>query len=134
MKTKVIEVTNAPEGMNWGKFLLGRLDNEWRLRSAMPDTYHTPLMAQLGWTRDHLWVLDMQTGEGAFFRPSGYAKADLDKHAIWVCPMFEPFLTWLYEQDLSDLDALPDLVTFTEKEAPSAMRGYRRPGPEERTT
>lgn len=126
MKTRVIEVTNGP---NWGKFLLGRLDEEWQLRSAMAGTPDTPLPRQLGWTPEHLWVLDMQTGEGAFVRPGGYAKADLDKHAIWVCPMFEPFLTWLYRQDLSDLDALPSLVTFTQEEAPFDFRGYRR-GPD----
>jgi hypothetical protein len=42
--------------------------------------------------------------------------------------MYEPFLTWLYRQDLTDLDALPDLVNLTEQEAPSAMRGHRRTG------
>src|SRR6266702_1985984 len=54
----------------------------------------------------------LRTGEGAFFRVhrQGVASADLDKHQIWVCPMFEPFLNWLYKQDVSDLDQLPSLV------------------------
>ena len=61
----------------------------------------------------HLVVLDLQTGEGAIFMPGGLAAADLDKHGIWVCPLFEPFLAWLYKQDLSDLDALPAVVEIT---------------------
>jgi hypothetical protein len=38
--------------------------------------------------------------------------------------MFEPFLTWLYAQDLSDLQALPDYVELPD--APFALAGYRR--------
>lgn len=135
--------------------MLGRPDTEWQLRSGLYDVARRatdevlgegaydevngpsytnpgtrPLLAQLGWGPEHLWVLDLQTGEGAYFRPGGYAKADLDRHKIWVCPMFEPFLTWLYKQDLSDLDALPAGVELTEDEAPSAMHGYRRGGGE----
>jgi hypothetical protein len=131
MKTKVIEVTN---GFNWGKFAVSRFQEEWGLRSALEGTPDSSLPRQLGWTRDHIWVLDLQTGEGALFRAGGYAAADLDKHRIWVCPMYEPFLTWLYRQDLSDLDALPSLVTFTRDEAQPAFHGYRRTGPEEATT
>lgn len=148
MQTKVIEVTN---GFNWGKFMLGRPDQEWQLRSGLydvarratdetlgEDTYDQlnatnpstrPLLAQLGWGPEHLWVLDLQTGEGAYFLPGGHAKNDLDRHRIWVCPMFEPFLSWLYQQDLSDLDALPTGVELTEDAAPSALYGHRRPGP-----
>lgn len=149
MKTKIIEASND---FNWGKFLLGRMDEEWKLRSGLFDVARQvtddvlgdgsyddmhapnyarpgtrPLLAQLGWGPEHLWVLDLQTGEGAFFKPGGYAKNDLDKHAIWVCPLFEPFLGWLYQQDLSDLDALPACVTI---EARPALQGYRRPGPD----
>lgn len=152
MKTKVIEATN---GFNWGKFMLGRFDPaEWRLRSGLYEaarqatdtvmgdgTYddinaghpdpgvRTPLLQQLGWGPDHLWVLDLQTGEGGCYLPGGSAKADLEKHRIWVCPMYEPFLHWLYQQDLSDIDALPICVELPD--APSAVYGYRRPGPEQ---
>jgi hypothetical protein len=49
-------------------------------------------------------------------------------------PLFEPFLTWLYQQDLADLDKLPDFVEIDEKIAPFSMAGYRRPGPEDTTT
>lgn len=147
MKTKIIEAGQSAEGPNWGKFLLGRLDVEWQVRSGLaevarqateevggPGSYdpgprpHTaPLLAEVGWDRRHLWVLDLQTGEGAFFRPGGLARADLHKHKIWVCPMFEPFLEWLYRQDLSDLDALPSFVSLPD--APFDFAGYRRPGP-----
>lgn len=123
MKTKIIEVTNGP--WNWGKMLVGRFDSEWNRESKV--TPGSRLLEAVGWSPNHLLVLDLQTGEGAVFRPGGSAEADLTKHAVWVCPMFEPFLGWLYEQDLSDLDKLPDMVNL--KDAPFAMHGYRRPGP-----
>ena len=105
------------------------MDEEWSLRTAMyPDMPEgrMPLLRSLGWGPEFLWVLDLQTGEGAFFKPGGYAKADLDKHQIWVCPLFEPFLGWLYKQDLKDITALPRTVELPF--APFAMHGYRRPG------
>ena len=72
------------------------------------------------------YKLRLQTGEGAMFRPGGSPAADLDKHAVWVCPLFQPFLAWLYEQDLTDLDALPAHVELPDAEF--AFAGYRRPG------
>lgn len=130
MLTKIIEATNVEAGgINYGKFLLGRPDVEWARRSGVPGPEErlrpTPLLGLLGWAPQHLWVLDLQTGEGAFFLPGGLASADLDKHKIWVCPLFEPFLAWLYTQDLGDLGALPDVVAL---DAPSALYGYRRKG------
>jgi hypothetical protein len=75
---------------------------------------HVPLLDIIGWTNKHRLVLDLQTGEGNIFYavPSGYPKADLDKHKVWVCPLFEPFLGWLYQQDLTDVTHLPDSVTL----------------------
>lgn len=128
MKTKFIEVTN--EKQNWGKFMVGRFtDEEWKYRSAIDTLLLIPAR---GWDSRHILVLDLQTGEGAMFMPGGHAAADLHKHQVWVCPMFEPFLNWLYKQDLSDLDKLPPLVEFSLKEAPFEMSGYRRPGPVEK--
>lgn len=124
MRVKIIEVTN---GFNWGKFLLGRFDDEWDYQSTI-DTLPIRLLRALGWGRDHFLFLDLQTGEGAIMRHGGKARADLNSHRIWVCPMAEPALVWLYAQDLSNLDALPALVELTEAEAPSAMQGYRRAG------
>lgn len=128
MKTKFVEVTNGPR--NHGKFMVAEFDeSDWKYRSVV-DPAALPLLSSVcGWGRGMLWVLDLQTGEGAIFRHGGYAHADLDKHAVWVCPMFEPFLEWLYEQDVSDLDALPDHVDLPDAEF--HMYGYRRPGPEE---
>lgn len=126
METKIIEAMNGPR--NWGKFMVCRPDSEWGHRSEISE--YQPLLAVTGWTDEHLWVLDLQTGEGACFQPDGYAKADLDKHKIWVCPLFEPFLTWLYQQDLTNgLQALPSVVSFSTEEAPFGYAGYRRGGP-----
>jgi len=129
--TKFIEATNAEGGggINWGKFVILRFDEgEWAVRAQIDGS---GLVGGRGWSRKHLVVFDLQTGEGAMFLPGGSARADLAKHKIWVCPMFESFLVWLYRQPLDDLDALPSLVKFAEEEAPSAMAGYRRSGDEQ---
>jgi len=132
MHTVFIEATQgATTGPNHGKFMVARFDHEWFRPSAIPMLEGTirplSLLRMCGWTEHHLWVCDLQTGEGAFFRPGGLARADLERNRIWVCPMFEPFLTWLYTQDLTNIDALPNLVELPD--APFAMQGYRRPGP-----
>ena len=120
MQTKIIEAASK-EG-NWGKFMLARLDEEWQRRSVISERI---LLSEIGWTRKHLVVFDLQTGEGALFLPGGYARADLDKHKVWVCPLFEPFLEWLYTQNLSYLNLLPDSVEIP---APLELVGYRRKG------
>lgn len=86
------------------------------------------LLQTLGWSNyaHYFWVLDLQTGEGAYFRHGGCAVADLNKHAIWVCPLYEPFLVWLYGQK-PDLATLPESVELPQAE--SALYGYRRKGP-----
>jgi hypothetical protein len=127
MKTKIIEATqNKDKGMNWGKFLLGQFDSEWEYVSHMDG--RKLLSGMCGWNKDHILVFDLQTGEGGIFRHGGLAVADLHKHKIWVCPMYEPFLEWLYQQDLTDLDKLPALVELPK--APGALAGYRRKGPD----
>jgi hypothetical protein len=127
VRTRFIEATqDAENGFNWGKFVVGRWEpEEWARRSELPAAEGQPLIGGRGWSARHVWVLDLQTGEGAYFLPGGMAEADLSKHRIWVCPMFEPFLRWLYAQDLSDLDGLPGLVELA---APGAVAGYRRDG------
>ncbi len=123
MITKVIEATN---GFNWGKFMLARFDeHEWAMQSHA-EVGH-PLLRTLGWSHDILWVLDLQTGEGALYQPGGLASMDLEKHRIWVCPLYEPFLEWVYEQDLADISTLPNLVELPKAE--SAIWGHRRRGP-----
>ena len=125
----IVKMIEATQGSNWGKFMLARFTpGEWLYPSAVAGA---ALLPQIGTSPRAIWVLDLQTCEGAAFvaYPGGSPKADLDKHRIWVCPLFEPFLTWLYRQDLSDLSALPRLVTLSQHEAPFQFYGYRRSGP-----
>lgn len=131
MITKFIEATNEVNGrpFNYGKFMVARFTSEeWRRRTVIENPHGEAihLLSRCGWESGHVMVFDLQTGEGALFRPGGYVKADLDKHKVWVCPLFEPFLAWLYGQDLADLDQLPAHVHL--KDAPAAMAGYRRGG------
>ena len=126
MITKFIEATNDKAGGgNWGKFMVARFDEaEWARRSSVD----TRLMLQArGWSPEHVLVLDLQTGEGAMFAPHGFHRADLQKHAVWVCPLFEPFLGWLYKQDLTDLEKLP--LTVQLPITTTQLYGHRRPGP-----
>lgn len=122
---------------NWGKFAVARYGpKEQAWVSAMPREEYPdgaalglppyPLLKELGWSSPrHIWVFDLQTGEGGMFTHGGYAVADLERRQLWVCPLFEPFLTWLYRQPLDELDKLPRLV---ELEAPFALQGFRRIG------
>lgn len=103
MKTKIIEAVQSKEHPgNWGKFLVGAFDEEWAYESRV-DPERVPLLRACGWWGpERLWVLDLQTGEGAYFNPGGFAKADLDKHRVWgrhaergagrdaLCPRFSP--------------------------------------------
>lgn len=131
MITKLIEATNTDAGgINHGKFMVARFEpHEWSRRSTQ--TLQTlpamPLLWQCGWSPEHILVTDLQTGEGAIFRPGGLASYDLNvKHRIWVCPLYERFLTWLYKQDLADLSALPDHVAIDDPD--SSLQEYRRQG------
>ena len=127
METKLIESSNGPH--NWGKFMVARFDkDEWKRRSEVAENDYS-LLGQIGWGPEHIMVFDLQTGEGALFSPHGLAGADLEKHRIWVCPLFEPFLEWLYKQDLSDFDKLPSHIDLPD--VPFQWHGYRRGGPEE---
>lgn len=123
MQTKFIEATDKTES-NWGKFAVSRFSpEEWARPSEIAGQ---SLLAHCGWSDRHVLVSDLQTGESAVFLPHGNAKADLDSHAIWVCPLFEPFLTWLYQQNLSDLTILPGMVNLGD--VPTSLSGYRRAG------
>lgn len=108
MKCKIIEATNYPKGINWGKFMLAKFDeDEWNRYSAIKECDNgKPMLPQLGWCRDNLWVLDLQTGEGALFRPIGLAIADLEKHKIWCCPLYSSF------DELFSLSLMVDTNTF----------------------
>jgi len=124
MKTKVIEATDQ---INWGRFMVGVLDHE---REAVSQVDGMPVCGRR-WDQRTIFVMDLVTGEGAMFGPWGLAAADLQKHAIWVCPLFEPWLEWLYARHPFTLDELPAVVnldpTVTAKH--NALSGYRRAGP-----
>lgn len=126
MKTRIIEATNNEQ--NWGKFMIGEHDVEYGHVSAIDG--HLTLHGR-GWSPQQVWVMDLQTREGAGFLLGGLASVDLDKHGIHVCPLFEPFLTWLYayyntHNRTLDLDELPDLVQLPD--AAFSFAGYRRTG------
>lgn len=131
MTTQFVEVTNE---FNWGKFMVAQFVGfDWKKASVVgdQDPAAPSLLQQCGWTDKHVLVVDLQTGEGIIVLPrkgrGAHKPASYDlnhKHQVWVCPMFEPFLNWLYEQDLTE--PLPTLVKFSETEAPSALYGYRR--------
>ena len=125
MLTKLIEACDGSK-FNWGKFMVQAFTpEEWQYRSEVDGR---PLLGGRGWGPEHLMVFDLQIGEGALFKvtPHGLARSDLEKHKVLVCPLFEPFLKWLYQQDVSDLEKLPDLVNLGD--VPTAMFGYRRDG------
>ena len=129
MRIRFVEASN---GFNWGKFIVAELEAEdWRYPGVHPPMAQR-LVASQGWDRTHAWVLDLATGEGAFFKLGGYAEADLDKHRIWVCLLFEPFLAWLYghyrEAPEDWFDKLPPAVDLPG--TPRGLYGYRRRGPQ----
>lgn len=129
MKTRIIEATN---GFNWGKFMLGRFEEEYDHRSPI-----SPDMSPMArWDRNNMLVLDLATGEGAIFRIGGSVEYDLNqKHKIWVCPMYQPFLEWLYKQPHPfDLEALPAVVNVDPEGKLSSLQGYRRTGGQIRLT
>ncbi len=128
MDTRFVEATN---GFNHGKFLLGRY-NEPEMaehcRVGGEFGQYSVIRSQ-GFTRRDIWILDLATGEGAIFPLSGSGSADVHKRRIRVCPLYEPFVVWLYDYVAKTPDwwnALPRLVALPD--APSALHGHRRTG------
>lgn len=121
MKHRFVEATS--NAGNFGKFMVISFDSEDWAEKSVVDGF--PLIGSRGWTPRHILVFDLQTGEGAMFYPGGLASADLDKRRIWCCPLFEPFLAWLYTQD--DPSEPPRHVDLGG--AAFSMYGYRRKGP-----
>lgn len=128
MKSTFVEVTNGP--CNWGKFLVCQYTKDEIFYSSLVG--NTNLLNSIGDSPDAIWILDLQTGEGARFycrsALDGSAECDLKKHKIWVCPLFEPFLQWLYQHPdhCKDVATLPGHIEILD--APFALRGYRRAG------
>jgi hypothetical protein len=101
MNTRLVEVT---DGAFYGKFLVAQFDEaEWRHEAEVfKESIHRPvpyaLLDVCGWSRDHLLVLDLETGNGTIFRPGGHLAHDMEKRQMgYVCPLYRPFLGWLYE-------------------------------------
>lgn len=130
MRTRYFEATQAEQGgFNWGKFTVSVLEGvDWSVRSSISHE-PVPLLAWRGWSPQHIIVFDLETGEGARFRHGGCARADLNKTGIWVCVLFEAFLTWVYAQDLAQFESWPSTVILPGVEAD--FSGFRRGGPDE---
>jgi len=136
MELKFIEAGHSTPG-NWGKFAVGRYtDAELIEPTRFPGCEGQRVVSLRGNGVHHIWVFDLATGEAARFTPGGHAKADLDSHKIWVCPLFEPFLVWLYQHiaekgQVGWWDELPRSVVMPNN-TPFDLAGYRRSGPDSR--
>ena len=121
MQTRIIE---AVVGQSlWSVFLVGLPDSERDFISQV-DGGRLLRMEHPGC----FMLFDLYTREGAWFNPQGYARHDIQKHAIWTSPLYEPFLTWLREQ-FSQGVALADLPTLVEIPAGQATGSERHGGP-----
>jgi len=148
LKTRIFEAESIEDGL-WGKFLVGVFDAEWSRRSSVriTDSFPTlrdgfdrleaeegqhprqgpPLLWNLGWGKDHILVVDLSVGNGAIFRSGGAVLADVKKKAIYFCALFTDFLTWLYDQDLEQLDELPDKIVLPRPAATVRRTASQRP-------
>jgi hypothetical protein len=126
-----VEVSQDPGGQhgggNYGKFMVARFSDEaWSYAAAIGGG---TLLRQEAWCPHHVLVLDVATGEGGLFPLVGIAQDDLKKRKIHVCPLFPPFLDWLYAEHRRtgrlDVTALPAVVALPD--APD-IGPYRRPG------
>jgi hypothetical protein len=97
MLSKIIEVSDQA---NWGKMLVQEFDEAELARKSSVGDGETVLGATAarrstfatGDPRDLRLVIDLQTHEGALFDLTTCApERDLDRHQIWVCPLFLPF-------------------------------------------
>lgn len=129
MITRFVEVT---DGMMYGKFMVCRLDaSELATTTAMPEAPEGQrLLTYSGRRRfnDHsTLVIDLQLGTGWAWPLSDgligmrhYAREHFDRDlAPHVCPMYLPFVLWLYEQgkwargagDIAEIPRYLDLRT-----------------------
>jgi hypothetical protein len=91
-----------------------------------------PAPAPPRWNTSNILVLDLETKEGLVLPSNTYNPLGLldDKHDIWVCPMFRPFLVWLCLQEYTSVTELPDFVALPTDE--SEMFGHRANGRDRR--
>ena len=118
----ITHLIEASDNAAYGKFLIARLDDELHASSALPGYEGSPLLRLGGLRRfneNSTLIVDLQTGNAAVFFISngGSWEADLNRTGpIHVCPMFRPFLKWLYEQKVPvhPPAAIQDLPRFVE--------------------
>lgn len=126
MRTKIVEAT---QGLNFGKFLVGELDEKEIAHPSSIDVGKSTIRAcGFGDVGRWRWVMDLQTREGIFVQFGGVAVNDLNKHQVWVCPMFEPTLVKLYEYGSAPVESLPDLIELP-ADVGGALYGHRRNAP-----
>lgn len=142
MELKFIEAGHPVDengfGGNWGKFAVGRWTGpELGEKTKYPGCEGQNIASLRGWGGDHVWLFDLQTGEAARFHTNNPIPVDvrhqLKTHKIWVCPMFEPFMVWLWGHIRLHpdwWDTLPRTVELP-ADTPFDFAGYRRPGPQE---
>jgi hypothetical protein len=134
VKSKFLEVTNKA---NWAKLQLLQWEPSDLARPSLVQKGKVLLNAvqvRRGDAADPLtavFVRDLQTQEGCEFYPSPEAdcKTQLDMHRVWVCPLFYPFVSWLFANYQGDVTSLPDLVELADSKK-QEYQGYRRPGEE----
>lgn len=129
MRTYLFETIASPRTpKNWGSFMVCVPDEiEWAWQSHV-STSLMPALAEFGWTPEHVIVMDMKTGEAAFFRPGDREAAeDLTLHRIYRSPQLGLFLTWLYGQDIAHLYQQPAVIEV--EDCTFALEGWREIGP-----
>lgn len=133
MKVKFIE---CEDKLNWGKFQLLQWEpSDMQRQSKVREG--TPLLMAVEGQRvagndplKAVFVRDLQTEEGATLHPAKEVdpKPQLDRHRVWVCPLFLPFARWLFANWEGDVATLPDIVELSGEVL--HLQGYRRPGEE----
>jgi hypothetical protein len=112
---------------NWGAYMVAVPDGqELSWHSHVAPSILT-LFEQLGHEPGSAWVMDLLTGEGAWFSMQGDARAELEEHRIHASASFEGFLEWLYLQDLDKLWQLPHVIKVAD--TTFSINSYRRLGP-----
>lgn len=140
METRFVEAgqgISEQTSANWGKFLVARYSGrELTEPTQFPMCEGQTVVDLRGPGDRHVWVLDLVTGEGVRFDWTTVrnAAAALQRHQVWVCPMFEPLVEWLVTHiraaGTAWWDTLPRCVLLPD--APFALSGHRRPGPGQR--